>query len=255
MTISELYRALHERYPKSLSCPWDHDGMMVSVDPERTVKKAVLSLDATDETIREAAEIGADVLVTHHPLLFRPLESVTPLTLSGRRVLLALRGGVSVFSFHTRLDAADGGVNDALATALGLAVTEKFGDEESPSLGRIAVLPEPMGADAFAAHVKSALGAPTVQLTGNRPVQKIAIVGGDGKDFIMPAILAGADTLLTGAASYNTALDAPASGLNVIEAGHYYTEAPVLHVLAEVIHELSGAECTVINSNQTTVVL
>ncbi len=254
MTVLELNKALDARYPASLSCSWDNDGLMVCADPEKTVTRAVLALDATEETIRAAAEAGAQVLLTHHPILFRPLSSVTPLSLSGKRTLDALSAGVSVLSFHTRLDAADGGVNDALAAKLGLTVTEKFGDEESPALGRIAVLPAPMDVSTFAEKVRDALGAPSVLLTGNRPVRRIALVGGDGKDFIAPAVRAGADTLLTGAASYNTALDAPARGLNIVEAGHYFTEAPVLDVLADLVRSLTGAVCTVVNSNLTAVV-
>lgn len=252
MTVLDFYRALDARYPTSLSCPWDNDGLMICPDPERAVRRVLLALDATEATIRAAVECGADVLLTHHPLLFRPLKTVTPLDCHGRRSLTALAGGVAVISLHTRLDAADGGVNDALAKRLGLAAEEKFGDEESPELGRIAVLSAPMPAADFAALVRDALGAPAVQLTGNRPVQRIAIVGGDGKDFIRPAMAAGADTLLTGAASYNTVLDAPENGLNVIEAGHYYTEAPVLESLAADVQALSGAQCTIVNSNLTT---
>lgn len=254
MTVLELYRALDARYPTSLSCSWDSDGLMLCPNPDREVRQAVFALDVTAATLTAALEAGADVLITHHPMLFRPLKAVTPLTLNGQRTLAALAGGVAVISLHTRLDAAEGGVNDALAEKLGLAVSEKFGDEDSPTLGRIAVLPEAVSPADFARRVRDALGCP-VQVTGDRPVQRIAIVGGDGKDFIGPATAAGADTLVTGAASYNTALDAAESGLNVIEAGHYFTEAPVLERLAAQVTELCGAKCMIVPSNRTSFVI
>ncbi len=247
MTVLELYRALDAQIPTSLSCPWDNDGLMVCPNSEKKVKKVLFALDATEESIGEAIRWGGDVLISHHPLLFRPLASVTPMELTGRRVLTALAGELSVFSFHTRLDALEGGVNDALAEKLGLVVTRSFGDEEAPTLGRICELPTPVDATTFAASVKRSLSAPAVRLTGGRPVRRVALVGGDGKGFIAPAIAAGADTLLTGDASYNAAIDAVALGLNVIEAGHYHTEAPVLSVLARMVGKACPAECRVLD--------
>ncbi len=251
MTVLELYRALDARYPASLSCPWDNDGLMLCPDPAREVKRVLFALDATEKTVAEAVRIGADVLITHHPMLFRPLKSVTPFTLSGSRTLSALAGTLAVMSFHTRLDAADGGVNDALCANVGLPVVGKFGDDECPTLGSIGELPAAMPAVDFAARVREFLGAPSIRLTGDREVCRVAVVGGDGKDLIAAAIAAGADTLLTGDASYNAALDAAESGLNVIEAGHYYTEAPVLAVLADVVQPLTGAEVHFADSNRT----
>lgn len=251
MTVLELYRALDARYPTALSCSWDNDGLMICPDPDREVKRVLFALDATEKTVAEAVRIGADVLITHHPMLFRPLKAVTPFTLSGSRALSALFGTLAVMSFHTRLDAADGGVNDALCAKIGLPTVGKFGDDECPTLGRIGGLSSPMSAADFAARVRDALGAPSVRLTGEREVRRIAVVGGDGKDLIDAAILAGADTLLTGDASYNAVLDAAESGLNVIEAGHYYTEAPVLAVLADEVLPMTGAEGHFVNSNCT----
>ena len=251
MDISNLWAALEMRYPRSLSCPWDNDGLMVCADPHREVKRVMFALDATEETIAEALACGADVLITHHPMLFRPLKNLHPFSVSGSRTLSAVGGGLAVMSFHTRLDAADGGVNDALAEKIGLTDMEKFGDEESPELGRIGTLPESMTAEEFAAMVRDTLGTPSVKLTGTQSVSRVAVVGGAGKGFIGAAMDAGADTLLTGEVDYNTVLDAASERFNVVEAGHYYTEAPVLPVLADVVRELCGAECFFADSNRT----
>lgn len=243
MTVGEFYHILDTLYPRTLSCSWDNDGLMVCAEPDTPITAVAVALDATERSIAFAAEKGCQLLLTHHPLLFRPLKELHPGSLAGRRVLSALRGGVSVISLHTRLDAGNGGVNDALAAALGLAVLEKFGDANAPELGRISVLSEAADAEHFAEYVREALGCGAVVWSGTHPVRRVALVGGDGKDMIPAALAAGADTLLTGAASYNAALDAAESGLNLIEAGHYHTEAPVLDRLAALAREHTGAEC------------
>ena len=249
MTIRDLYRALDEMYPRSLSCDWDNDGLMLCADPDREVTRVLLALDASDEAISYAAENVCQVLLTHHPLLFRPLRSVTPDSLSGKRALSAVRSDVAVMSFHTRLDAGQGGVNDALVEALGCTSAGTFGDDGAPTLGRIVHLNEEMPLADFAAHVKARLGCPMIQYAGKRPVKTVAVVGGGGGDFIYPALAAGADTLITGDSGYNITLDAADDGINVIQAGHYYTEAPVLSRLADICRNLTGAECLFFDSN------
>ena len=249
MTIRDLYRALDEMYPRSLSCSWDNDGLMVCADPDKEVKRVLLALDASSEAIACAVKEGCQVLLTHHPMLFRPLKTLAPDFLSGDRTLTAIKGDLAVMSFHTRLDAGQGGVNDALCEALGLTVADCFGDPESPTLGRIAHLPEEMSLEAFAAHIKEALGCSVVQFAGKRPVRTVAMVGGGGGDFIYAAKAAGADTYITGDAGYNITLDAADDGINVIQAGHYFTEAPVLSRLADLCRRIAGAECLFFDSN------
>lgn len=251
MNIKELYEYLCADIPQVLSCPWDNDGLMAAREMSAEVKKVLVSLDATEAAIGFASANGFDVLLTHHPMIFKGMKHVTPLTLEGRRVIAALSGGVAVLSFHTRLDAVKGGVNDALCAALGLTPDGVFGDEESPSLGRLVTLSEKMTLRELAAHVKKCLGAPYVKVIsggdGEQKVQKIAVCGGDGKDFTYPALAAGAEVLITGSSGYNMAEDAAECGIATIEAGHYYTEAPVCKVLAERI-KAAGISCAVYNS-------
>ena len=254
MTIRDLYRALDEKYPRSLSWSWDNDGLMVCTEPDREVTRVLLALDATNEAIAYAVREKCQVLLTHHPMLFRPMRSVTPDFLSGERALTAIKDDLAVISLHTRLDAGQGGVNDTLVEVLGLTVACSFGDEGAPTLGRIAYLDKETALADFAVHVKNALGCPMVQYAGNRPVKTVAVVGGGGSDFIYPALAAGADTLITGDAGYNITLDASDDGINVIQAGHYFTEAPVLFRLADLCRSLTGAECLFFDSNPTKVV-
>lgn len=243
MTISEFYKALELLAPKSLSAPWDNDGLMCTATPDREVKRVLVALDATEGAIKKAADTSCDMLVTHHPLIFKGLRSITGEDTVSARAILALSGGVSVISLHTRLDAADGGVNDALARRIGLEVTGKFGDSEAPEIGRLCRCAE-ADADALALRVKDALGCSAVRVYGNGRINKVAVLGGEGKDFIIPAIKAGADCLITGDAGYNACEAAAESGFVIIEAGHYHTEDPVCETLAEYVRSL-GLECDV----------
>ncbi len=245
MTVREFYARLEKRYPRELSAPWDNDGLMCCADPGAEVKKVLLSLDATAQAVERAAAGDFDVLLTHHPMIFRGVRSFVGGEFPADRVLAALNGKVTVISLHTRLDAADGGVNDSLAAAMGLdpSTLEKFGDGECPTLGRIAELPEEKDVDVLAALVKNVLGAPFVRVTGRGKVKRIALVGGSGKDLTGPAAAAGADVLVTGESGYNVAEDAAESSLMTVEAGHYHSEAPVLDSLDLFIRSLdSGIE-------------
>lgn len=249
MTVYELHRALSEKYPKTLSCSWDNDGIMVSPDTGAEVKRVLVALDATHETVKYAAEHGFDTVVTHHPMLFKGVKSVTMASTSGRRILDAAMAGVSVLSFHTRLDAAVGGVNDALCCACGFEPSGVFGDDEAPELGRIADC-EPMTARQLAMQVKERLGCDAVRLNGNPEavVTKIGFCGGDGKDFIYPALSAGCQAFVTGDGGYNMAGDASEEGICTIECGHYHSEAVVLEPLCQAVRECSGAETVFYNS-------
>ena len=116
----ELYEKLNARYSPSLSCPWDHDGIMVMKNGEQQVKKVLIALDCSNEAVKKALLGGYDVILTHHPLLFKGLSALVPDNPLSARALLLYEKGISVFSFHTRLDCAEGGFNDRLCALLGL---------------------------------------------------------------------------------------------------------------------------------------
>lgn len=246
MRFAELYSKLEEKAPRELSAVWDNDGVMYLEPHDREVKRVLVALDPTAEAIEYAAEKGFDVLVSHHPLIFKGLKNLAGGDVVSRRVIKALTSGVSVVSLHTRLDAAEGGVNDALMAAVGIPVTGAFGDSEAPTLGRLGETDE-VDVMTLAARVKTALGCDAVRVTGGGKVTRVAAVGGDGKDFIIPAMKAGAHVLITGDAGYNAAEAAAEWGFAVIEAGHFHTEHPVCAVLAEYIRGL-GIDAEVFNT-------
>lgn len=236
MNICELYDYLERRIPRSLSCDWDNDGLMCCPDPDRQVRRVLVALDVTGEVADAAVDGGFDAVVSHHPLIFDPLRSLTPDDGTGAKLINLVRAGVSVMSFHTRLDALDGGVNDMLAEALGLSDTEPFGDGEGVPMGRVGLLDEPAEPAEFGRMIKTALAAPGVIVAScGRRCRRVAVLGGEGKDFIAAAKAAGADTLVSGRLGYHRMMAAEEIGLNLIEAGHFYTEDPVCDRLAEMI--------------------
>ena len=239
MTVNEIYKSLNMTVPTELSCEWDNDGLMCSDNTSREVKRVLVTLDVTDRAIDRAVSGDFDLIVSHHPLVFRPLPSVTEDRHIAKKVIRLIKAGISVISLHTRLDRVDGGVNDKLSEVLGLCEVRAFGED---GLGRIGKLTAPMSANEFAAYVKGALGADAVRLAGPmRTVRTVALVGGDGKDYVRSAISEGADTYLSGRIGYNVMEEAPEMGINLIEAGHYFTEAPVCEVLEALLCDLDGA--------------
>ncbi len=237
MTIRELYTALAEQLPRSLSCDWDNDGISCCPDPDAPVTAILIALDPTEDAVEEAIKQGCNVILTHHPMLFRGLKTVDGHETGSRKVIRMIRHGITAMAFHTRLDAADGGVNDILAARLGLQNVEPFGDDGNPAgkpIGRVGNLPETVSTDAFIEIVKGALGLSALVFAGSgKSVHRVAVLGGAGEDDIAAAVAAGADTYVTGELKYHTLCDAPYGVINLIMAGHYHTEAPVLDRLAE----------------------
>ncbi len=224
MTVKEFYNALCEQIPTSLSMPWDNDGLQLCPDPERRVEKVLCALDLTYDAAKAAVENGCDAVMTHHPFMFAPVRSVRAGEGKGDALLLLLKNGISAISFHTRYDALDGGMNDLLCERLGLIPGERFGGT-GEEIGRLSDTAE-TEIKVFSENAKKVLGAPFALLSagGKRTVKRVAVCGGDGKDFIIPAARRGADILVTGRASYNTAVEAQEHGIAVLECGHFYTE-------------------------------
>lgn len=246
MTVSELYRALDARIPRDYACAWDNDGLSCCPDPDAPVTGILIALDATEDAAAAAEKRGFNVLLTHHPMLFRGLKAVAGADTGSRKVIGLIRSGISSMAFHTRLDALPGGVNDVLAKVLGLSDVVPFGDGHGEDgnaagmpIGRIGVLPEAESFDAFCARVKTALHLPAILGADcGKPVRRVAVLGGAGDDEVSAAHEAGADVFVTGELRYHQLCDAPFSGMSLINAGHYHTEYPVLTVLRRMVGEI-----------------
>lgn len=242
MTVIELYEKLCEKIPASLSCPWDRDGLECCPEPAKEVKRVLIALDTTGEVIDRAIEEGADVIISHHPLFFGGLGNMNALTFDGARAVRLAKANIATMSFHTRLDALEGGVNDVLAARLGLEKVEVVGEE---GICRIGELPRETDALAFAKSVKETLSlgdgersAAVAICRGGKKVKRVAVLGGSGGDDIKIAAAAGADTFVTGELKYHERLSASDFGMNLICAGHFFTEYPVCEVLERLVHEI-----------------
>ena len=239
-TVREIYQYLDGLAPFSLQMDFDNAGFLVGRG-ERQVDKILVSLDITEEVAAEAAKLGCQLIVSHHPVIFFPAKSVTDADPTGRTLLSLMEHNIAAVCAHTNLDAVSGGVNDALARKLGLTHIEQLKqDGVDPAgrpygIGRVgSTTGVPMYAPAFAAFVKEALGANGVRyVDARRPVRRVAVGGGACADMMKDAIALGCDTFVTADVKYSGFLDAKALGLNLIDAGHYPTEQVVVPVLAK----------------------
>jgi len=222
-TVKQIYSEFDALIPRSLSAAWDNDGLLVCPDGNRQVRRVLLALDATRSVCKEAE--GFDLIVTHHPIIFRKTGEVSdqkPLT---EKIIGLIRLNVAVMCFHTRFDACDGGMNDILAEKLGISNVEKFAPQGDVLLGRIGDI-APTDAKALSEKVKSVLLSPLVLCAdAGRTISRLAVCSGDGGEYIDAALAAGADAVVTGRGGYNRNIDARDAGITVIEAGHYYSEA------------------------------
>ena len=245
MKVLELYKALTEKIPTSLSCEWDHDGLESCPDPDKKVSRVLVALDVHEGVIEKAANEGFDVIASHHPVFFGSLDSVNATTVSGGRAVKLVQNGVSVMSFHTRLDALDGGVNDTLAQLIGLKNVTRV-ESDKDGIMRIGDMDGSLTAKELALSVKDKLScgddgieqASVILADAGNTVKRVALLGGSGGDYIGIAKEAGADTYITGELKHHQSFDAALYGINVLAAGHFFTEYPVCRVLADKIKEI-----------------
>ena len=234
VTVKQIETYLEERIPRALSVPGDPDGMALCPDYGAKVTGIVAALDVTLDVIRFAEEKGANLIVTHHPSIYSPLHSITEADAVGKRMIAAMRAGITLMSYHTRLDAMEGGVNDRLCELLGVTDTVSFAD----GLGRVGFLDREYEYGEFCDKVSRTLDTKSVTgICSGKPVKKLALLGGSGKGGFCSAVATGADTYLTGEVIHSTLLDAREQGINLICATHYRTESPVISVIKRVINE------------------
>ena len=239
-TVNNILAYLETLAPRSMKMDWDNVGLLCG--SRRTeVTKILVALDPFEGVCREAAAWGAELIVTHHPLIFQALKSVTDDTSIGRSIQLLCRENISAINAHTNLDCAPGGVNDRLAAALELSdiqVIDPMGTDANGAewgLLRKGTVDEQPLSD-FLSIVKSALGCEGLRyVDGGKSVSKVAVGGGACASGIMDAYHAGCDTFVTSDVKYNQFWDAQDLGMNLIDAGHFYTENPITACLAEKI--------------------
>jgi len=194
-------------------------------------------------------------VISHHPLIFTPLRALNPFDPVAKKVIDLLQSGIAAMSFHTRLDAVEGGVNDVLATALDLEDVCPFG-ADGEEIGRIGSLKKGLTLSEFGLLVKRVTGAEQVLISdAGLPVRRVAVLGGSGASEIHAARAAGADTYLTGELKHNNLTDAPENGMNLVSGGHFYTEHLVCKRICELVARIDPSVYTeIVNSNPVRVV-
>lgn len=239
MLISDIISAMDEWAPPCLAEEWDNVGLIVG-DKNDVLRGIVAALDADAEALRLASDTGANMVIAHHPLIFRPAARITEDDPTGRLVLYAARHGISVFAAHTNLDRAHGGVNDLLCGKLGL-VPEAVPDD--PPCWRIASLPEGTAFSSFAESVKNAFPAGIETVRTNETCGKVFVCSGSGADYIRDAHALGADTFVTGEMTYHNRQLAAALGMGVILLGHDGSEAHIVAGISDYLqNRVSGLQ-------------
>ncbi len=226
--VKEIYEYINSIAEFGTQERWDNSGLLLG-DPEKQVDTVALALDATAKTAAAAKQAGAQLLITHHPVIFSPLKKVT----AGSVVYELLTGGISAICAHTCLDSASDGVNDVLAAKLGLEDPQPLPLEETDTpMVRLAQLKEEMSGEELAELVKERLGCHLRLADAGKPIKTVALCGGSGGS-LLHEIIGKADAFITGDLSHHDFIDAADNGLTAIAAGHFETEQPVIPKLYE----------------------
>lgn len=232
--VSEILDFLWAIAPKEGAEPWDNVGHLVGRSTAE-VTKILVTLDITMDVIREAGELGAELIVSHHPLIWDTHKHVTDSVFQQEKVLTLIEKGIGAICMHTNLDEAEDGVDDTLVEVLELTALEHLAEEK---IGHVCELEREMPLEAFLELVKRRLGANGLRYCdGGKPVKRVATGCGSCGDYLEYAAAAGCDTFVTGDVKHNYWLDAKDRGINLIDAGHYSTENPIVKKLVKKLSE------------------
>lgn len=230
-SVKDIYGYIDSFAPFDTKAEWDNPGILIGNSGAK-VTKAVVALDITAEEVKQAAENGAQLIISHHPVIFRAVKSMTEKDIG----YMLISNGISAVCAHTNLDKAPGGVNDALCEALGMEyvkIPEPAG-EGFLNAGTVAGIASP---GELALHISRRLGSAVRYCPASETVDRIAVCSGAGADLFGDAAALGCDALITGDASYHDMLDAAAAGVSIFAAGHYETE---IIIVKRVIEKLSA---------------
>ena len=260
-TVSMITEKLEQLAPKAAACDWDNPGLLVGRS-DREVSRIYVALDATCTVVDAAIDAGCDLIVTHHPIIFRGVKSINDQSALGLKLLDLIRNDVSVFSMHTNFDSCPGGMADIVCAALGLrktglmeptgflpkdtqngaaeglqlrvVETERDVNPDAYGIGFTAELPEMLSAAELAARVKACLGLPFIQYyDAGMPIRRIACCPGSGRGELKEVLSLGVDAFLSGDMGHHEGLDLCEEGISLLDAGHYGLEHIFVHYIAE----------------------
>ena len=256
MRCEEMIQVLEELAAQSMACSWDNPGLLVGWR-EKEIKKVYVALDATDQAIEDAVREGADLLLTHHPMIFKPLKKIDDGDFIGRRVIRLIQKGICCYAMHTNFDSAPGCMADLAAGRLGLThcqilAPEGAKDGAAYGIGRVGTLPGPLTLRQLAQRVKEVFGLPFVTVYGDlgddRPLLSCAVSPGSGGSMIQAALGWKADVLVTGDIGHHDGIDSVARQMAVIDAGHYGLEHIFVDYMERYLKERLGDQVQVVKA-------
>ena len=254
LTVKQIAAFMEEWAPLSYAEDYDNVGLLVGHE-EQKVRSVMVSVDASEAVIEQALEKKADLLLTHHPLIFRPMKRIVEADRNGRRLLQLIENHIALYSAHTNLDTAPGGNNDRAAAQLGLVDVKAVGAEGEQACLRIGRLPQPMTLEELAELTLERYLLPYIRIVGKNEqvVQKVALCTGSGMDFMPLALREGVDVLITGDITYHKADEAEAAGLGLIDATHFGTDMLSVKWVAQALRNLAreqGADLVVYEAEE-----
>lgn len=254
MKCSDVITILEQLAPESIACSWDNTGLLLG-SREKEVRRIAVTLDVTDAVVEEALAWKADLIVSHHPLIFVPMKKITTDGMNGRRIWKLAGADIACYAMHTSFDSAPKGMAWLAASRLGLEEMEVLDDKMNDTdaegvirevgIGMVGNLPKPVPCSVFIRQVKEVFSIPAVSVYTASPeamIQRVALCPGSGKDYIASAIKSGAQVYLTGDVGHHNGLDAREMGLTVIDASHYHMEKIFVPYVREYLQSnLEGA--------------
>ncbi len=240
MKLKDIIKLLEEHFPPYLAEEWDNSGLIVG-DEESEIRRIMTALDATEEVIDKAAGEECGLIVTHHPMIFSGIKSVRNSDFTGRRIIKAIKNGISIYSIHTNYDSARmGDINAKQLRLKNIEALDAYdpGDLYGFGIGKIGDLEEEMTLGEYAGILKDEFRLKGIRVYGDtgRHVKRVAVCSGAGKSYIDDALSKGADVMVTGDVDYHTATDSVMKGIAVIDGGHYGTE----YVFIQDMYEFFG---------------
>lgn len=252
MKFEEIIQAIQKIAPEYMQESWDNSGVQIAAG-NHEIHKVLTSLEMTDEIVEEAIREDADMIITHHPLIFGGIKSVDSRDMTGSMIVKLIQAGISVYSSHTPFDKTEGGNNDYLAELIGLRDISGFTDgDEVDMIGRIGILPQPVTLAAMADMLAEELNVESEQIRVvgdmNQMIQTVGLCTGAGADLLDLAIENGCQLFITGDLKYHDAQKAKALGIAVIDAGHYGTEKTFADNFADKLRGIVNGRIEIIAS-------
>lgn len=235
----EITGFIETKYPLSLAETYDNVGLLIG-SYDAIISKVLVCLEINDEVIDEAINNNVDMIISHHPLIFTPFKKIIYSSPTSHFIARLIKADICVYGLHTNFDNAENGMNDVLSELLGLNNINKLGN----GTGRYGILYNSMFLYELCNIVKSKLNINSLRVIGNlnSKVERVAVVGGAGCDFIDDAIALHCDVFITGDVKHHSALDAINYGINIIDASHYSTEIIAIPFIVALLRELTDLE-------------